>query len=81
MIEIKKFEEMPHLKVKNNFYDLELENHINDSPKEFLQYIIDFVGNNYLLAQEILSNELIKGFINRYIGNWNEVANYLKNVY
>jgi len=81
MIPIKKFNEMPHIKVKNNFYDLELEDHIKDSPIEFMQYIKNFVGNNKLLAQEILNNELIQGFIKKYIGNWNEVYNYLKSIY
>lgn len=66
--------EMPHFQTpRGNYYDLYLEFHTKDTPKEFLNYIINYVkehpSENGSIIDYIVNESYVKLYVNKYFGD------------
>ena len=71
--------EMPHLQIDGKFYDLELEVHSKMKPKEFIQYIDDWVNGKPIQSKTPgfsmqVNADSVKEFAKKVLGQ-----PYLKN--
>lgn len=78
MERIIKFTEMPHFQVGQVYYDLRLEDRVNDTPEEFYHYIKTFVSGNRNIARELLKNTFLKAFAIKYNKGYSAIERFLQ---
>lgn len=63
-------DEMPHFATKEGSYDLYIEEHLNDTPQDFINYIIDFIEDYHdkSIIEYILKDDTFESLVNRYFG-------------
>lgn len=61
--------EMPHFSLDNKeYYDLKIEDHIKDTPEEFIKYVIAACKKNKEICKYLKSDTTLKNFTTRYFG-------------
>ena len=61
--------EMPHFSLDNkHYYDLQVEDHVNDTPDQFIRYIVSTCKNNAEVCDYLKQDEVLKKFTIKYFG-------------